>query len=63
MVTWKKLNLLKNLLYWLKVNETIKNEAEERKGTFFSMSLGTLAAISLGNLLSGKWVIWAGEEQ
>ena len=63
MVTWKKLNLLKNLLYWLKVNETIKNEAEERKGIFFSMSLGTLAAILLGNLLSGKWVIWAGEEQ
>ena len=38
------------------VNETIKNEAKEQKGRFLSMLLGTL-----GNLLTGKRTIKAGE--
>ena len=32
----------------------LKNEAKEQKGGFLSMILGTLGAISLGNLLAGK---------
>ena len=43
------------------VNETIKNEAKEQKGEFFSMLLGTLGANLLGNMLAGKGVIRAGE--
>ena len=36
------------------VTETIKKEAKEQKGEFLSMSLGTLGASLLGNLLTGK---------
>ena len=36
------------------VTKTIKNETKEQKGGFLSMSLGTLGASLLGNLLSGK---------
>ena len=36
------------------VRETIKNEVKEQKGGFLGMSLGTLGAILLGNLLTGK---------
>ena len=36
------------------VRETIKNEAKEQKGGFLGMSLGTLGASLLGNLLTGK---------
>ena len=43
------------------VSETIKNEAEEQKGGFCSMLLGTLGASLLGNLLTGKGTIWAGK--
>ena len=43
------------------VSETIKNEAKEQKGYFFGMLLGTLGAILLGNLLTGKDRISAGE--
>ena len=43
------------------VSETIKNEAKEQKGGFLSMLLGTLGASLLGNMLSGKGVIRAGE--
>ena len=32
------------------VTKTIKNETKEQKGGFLSMLLGTLGAISLGNL-------------
>ena len=42
------------------VSETIKNEAEEQKGGFLSMLLGTLGASLLGNMLAGKGVIRAG---
>ena len=43
------------------VNETIQNEAKEQKGRFLSMSLGTLGASLLGNLLTGKGVVRVGE--
>ena len=43
------------------VSETIKNEAKEQKGGFLSMLLGPLGASLLGNMLSGKRVIRAGE--
>ena len=36
------------------VRESIENKAEEQKGGFLCMLLGTLGAILLGNLLSGK---------
>ena len=39
------------------VSETIKSEAKEQKGGFFSMLLGTLRASLLGNLLTGKGAI------
>ena len=43
------------------VSETIKNEAKEQKGEFLSMLLGTLEASLLGNLLTRKVTIKAGE--
>ena len=38
------------------VTETVQNEVKEQKGGFLSMSLGTLGASLLGNLLIGKGV-------
>ena len=43
------------------VNKTIKNEAKKQKSGFPSMLLGTLSASLLGNLLTGKDTIRAGE--
>ena len=43
------------------VTKTIKNETKEQKGGFLSMLLGTLGASLLGNLLSGKGIVRAGE--
>ena len=47
------------------VSETIQNEANEQRGGFLSMVLGTLGTSLLGDLLtknlSGKGVIRAGE--
>ena len=43
------------------VSETIKNESKEQKGKFLSMFLGTLGASLLGNLLTRKDTIRAGE--
>ena len=43
------------------ISETIKNEAKEQKGRFLPMLLRTLAASILGNTLTGKGVIRAGE--
>ena len=43
------------------VSETIKNKAKEEKGRFLGMLLGTLDASLLGNLLTGKSTIIAGE--
>ena len=39
------------------VSEAIKNEAKEQKGRYLGMLLGTLGAILLGNLLTGKGVV------
>ena len=39
------------------VSEAIKNEAKEQKGRYIGMLLGTLGAILLGNLLTGKGVV------
>ena len=44
------------------ISETIKNEAKEQKGGFLRMLLGTLAASILGNALTRRGVIRAGEE-
>ena len=41
--------------------ETIKDEAKEQKGEFLPILLRTLAASILGNALSGRGVIRAGE--
>ena len=43
------------------VSETIKNEAKKQKGEFLGILLGTLCASLLGNLLTGKGTIRAGE--
>ena len=43
------------------VSETIQNEAKDQKGGSLSMLLGTLGASLLGNLLTGKGVMRAGE--
>ena len=43
------------------VCRTIQNEAKEQKGGFLSMLLGILGASLLGNLLTGKSIIKAGE--
>ena len=43
------------------VAETIKNETKEQKGGFLSMLLGTLGTSLLGNLLTGKGTVRAGE--
>ena len=42
------------------VTKIIGNETKEQKGRFLSMLLGTLDAILLGNLLSGKGIVKAG---
>ena len=44
-----------------RVTKTIKNETKEQKGGFLNMLLGTLGASLLGNLLSGKVIVRAGE--
>ena len=41
--------------------ETIKNEVKEQIGRFLSILLGTLPASIIGNILTGKGVIRAGE--
>ena len=43
------------------VTKAINNETEEQKGVFLSRLLGTLGAILLGNLLSRKGTVRAGE--
>ena len=44
------------------VNKTIINKTKEQKGGFLSMSLGTLGATLLGNLLTGKGIVRAGSD-
>ena len=43
------------------VSKTIENETKEQRGGVLSMLLGTLGASLLGNLLTGKGIIRAGE--
>ena len=43
------------------VSKTIENEIKEQRGGFLSILLGTLGASLLGNLLTGKGIIRAGE--
>ena len=43
------------------VTKTIKNETKKQKEGFLSMLLGTLGASLLGNLLSRKGIVRAGE--
>ena len=43
------------------ISKTIKNKAKEQKGRFLSMLLGLLGANLLGNLLTGKRAIRAGQ--
>ena len=43
------------------VRETIKNEAKEQKARFLGMLLGFLGASFLGNQLTGKGTVRAGE--
>ena len=43
------------------VTETVQNEVKEQKGGFLNMLLGTLGASLLGNLLTGRGVIRAGQ--
>ena len=46
-----------------RVTETVQNEVKEQKRGFLSMLLGTLGAIVLGNLLTGKGLYraWKGK--
>ena len=43
------------------VNETIISEKKEKKGGFLRILLGTLGASLLGDLLTGKGTVRAGE--
>ena len=42
------------------ITKTIENETKEQKGGFLGILLGTLAASSLGNILTGKRLLRAG---
>ena len=44
------------------ISKTIENETKEQRGGFLIMLLGTLGASLLGNLLSGKGMMRAGQE-
>ena len=43
------------------VSKTTENETKEQRGGFLSMLLGTLGARLLGNLLTGKGIVRAGD--
>ena len=45
------------------VSKTIENETKEQRGGFLSMLLGTLGASLLGNLLTGKSIMRAGDRK
>ena len=44
------------------VSKTVKDEAKEQKSGLLSLLLGTLGASLLGNLLTGKGTIRAGQD-
>ena len=54
-------SLEKSVLLIKNASQTIKNEANEQKGGFLSMSLGTLSAGLLGNPLIDKGTVRSGE--
>ena len=57
----KIVQALKNFNILLKgATKTIKNEIKEQKGGFLSISLCTLVASLLGNILAGKGIVRAG---
>ena len=59
----KIIRSLEGFRLWIKdVSEIIENEAKEQKVGFFSTLLGALGASLLGNLLTGKVTIKAGED-
>ena len=59
----KIIRSLEGFRLWIKdVSEIIENEAKEQKVGFFSTLLGALGASLLGNLLTGKGTIKAGED-
>ena len=58
----KIIDALENSAILLKeVTKTIENETKEQRGGFLSMLLATLGASLLGNLLTGKGMMRAGE--
>ena len=58
----KIIEALENSCILLKgVNKTIENETKEQRGGFLCMLLGTLGASLLGNLLTGKGIMRAGD--
>ena len=46
-------------ILWKGVTKTIKNKTKEQKGLFLSISLCTLEASLLGNLIAGKGIVRA----
>ena len=42
------------------ITRTIENETKEQRGEFLGMLLGILGASLLGNMLTGKGIVWAG---
>ena len=59
----KIIRSLEGFRLWIKdVSEIIENEAKEQKVGLFSTLLGVLGASLLGNLLTGKVTIKAGED-
>ena len=44
------------------VTERVQNEVKERKGRFLSILLGTSGASSLGIILTGRGINWAGKD-
>ena len=66
MMKWKTIKVVKYLedsgLLLKGVSETIQNEANEQRGGFLSMLLGTLGASLLGNILAGKGINRGREE-
>ena len=44
------------------VSEPIKNEAKEKKGRFLRMLFSNLSASLLGNLLTDKYTVRAGQD-
>ena len=60
----KIIRSLEGFRLWIKdVSEIIENETKEQKVGFFSTLLGALGASLLGNLLTGKDTIKAGEDK